>query len=117
MLLMPHPERTHRVRTSPGTRRAWTRSPWLRMFETPGSGWADRTSNARPPACSGNASQTSSGAIVSALDFSPLQFTPARTALRGSCRVASGYAGKLNKRCTLSSASTKRDAAAASTQR
>jgi phosphoribosylformylglycinamidine synthase len=32
-ILMPHPERTHRVENFSWHPEAWTRSPWLRMFE------------------------------------------------------------------------------------
>jgi phosphoribosylformylglycinamidine synthase len=32
-ILMPHPERTHRVENFSWRPEAWTRSPWLRMFE------------------------------------------------------------------------------------
>ncbi|MCS6997126.1 MAG: phosphoribosylformylglycinamidine synthase [Casimicrobiaceae bacterium] len=32
-ILMPHPERTHRVENFSWCPREWTRSPWLRMFE------------------------------------------------------------------------------------
>ncbi len=32
-VLMPHPERTHRVENFSWHPEAWTRSPWLRMFE------------------------------------------------------------------------------------
>ena len=32
-ILMPHPERTHRVENFSWHPEGWTRSPWLRMFE------------------------------------------------------------------------------------
>ena len=32
-VLMPHPERTHRVENFSWHPEGWTRSPWLRMFE------------------------------------------------------------------------------------